>query len=89
MQNLTVAISTGNRTGERFGSKLMRRSRSTHNWKDRLAAVAPKCDQMFCLGGCDSGGWLSLPAPTEQTQRTEASGEERERSGKRGGRRAN
>ena len=49
---------------------------SRHNLrkqKDRLAAVSPKHDQVVWSGSCA----LPLPTPAEQTQRAEASGEER------------
>ncbi len=44
--------------------------------KDRLAAVSPKSDQVFWLGGCLTCSVLSFPAPAKQTQPAEAAGEE-------------
>jgi hypothetical protein len=47
--------------------------------KDRLAAVSLESYWVFYLGGCNgNSGTLTLPAPTEQAHRTEASGKERE-----------
>ena len=40
--------------------------RGTMQNKDRLAAVSPKSDQVFCSGGCDSGGVLPLPALAQE-----------------------
>ena len=44
-----------------------------HSKKDRLAAVSPKFDLTF---SSDSKSRFPLPAPAEQTQHAEASGEE-------------
>ena len=40
--------------------------RGTMQKKDRLAAVSPKSDQVFCSGGCDSSGVLPLPALAQE-----------------------
>jgi hypothetical protein len=40
------------------------------------AAVSPKSYQMFLSGGCECSGVLALPAPSKQTQRPDAGGEQ-------------